>query len=64
MFGSQGLRASTQPRTVLGLSIYPAKQVHFENPFGKTVHCVLGPQGDGLHGLLGSVQGCLGGFPS
>lgn len=64
MFGSQGLRDSTHPRTVFGLSTYPCKQVHLENPFDKTVHCVLGPHGEGLHGLFGKRQGWRGGFPS
>ena len=53
-FGSQILTGSTQPRIVLGLSIYPDKQVHFENPLLKTAHCVLGPHGDGLQGCVGS----------
>lgn len=63
-FGSQGFRCSTQPRMVLGLSRKPGRQVHLANPFGKTVHCVFGPHGDGLQGLDGSMQGTCGGVPS
>lgn len=64
VFGSHGFLASIHPLTVFGLSINPGKQVHLENPFDNTAHCVFGPQGDGLHGLFGSLQCCLGGFPS
>lgn len=64
VFGSHGLRDSTQPLIVLGLSIYPGEHVHLANPFDWIVHCVFGPQGDGLHGLFGNRQGCRGGSPS
>lgn len=49
---------------VLGLSMYPLRHVHLAKPLFSIVHCVLGPQGDGSHGLCGSLQGTSGGFPS
>lgn len=52
------------PLIVFGLSMYPDRQVHFAKPLFSIVHRVLGPQGDGSQGLLGSVQGESGGFPS
>lgn len=63
-FGSQGFFFSTHPRIVFGLSMYPGKHVHFANPLSNNVHCVLGPQGDGVHGLDGKRQGVMGGSPS
>lgn len=49
---------------VLGLSKNPGRHVHFANPLLKTVHCVLGPQGDGLQGFSGGAHGICGGVPS
>lgn len=53
-----------QPRMVLGLSRYPGRQVHFAKPLDKRLHCVLGPQGEGLQGFAGRAQGDCGGVPS
>lgn len=53
-----------QPRIVFIPSMYPDKQVHFANPFDRTVHCVLGPQGEGSHGFCGIWHGTSGGLPS
>lgn len=63
-FGSQGLLCSIQPLIVLGLSRYPAKQVHLAYPLLRMAHWVLGPQGDGSHGFSGNLQGEKGGLPS
>jgi len=38
--------------------------VHLENPLSNNVHCVLGPHGDGVQGLVGRRQGVIGGSPS
>lgn len=38
--------------------------MHFAKPLLNTVHCVFGPQGDGLHGFNGGAHGICGGVPS
>lgn len=52
------------PLTVLGLSMKPVKQVHFAKPDFNIVHCVFGPQGEGLQGFCGKAHGICGGVPS
>lgn len=49
---------------VLGLSINPARQVHFANPLLNNEHWVLGPHGDGSQGFFGNAHGVCGGSPS
>jgi len=49
---------------VLGLSMYPGRQVHFAKPLLSTEQRVLGPHGDGSQEVLGNMQGEYGGSPS
>lgn len=63
-FGWHGFFFSTQPRIVFGLSRYPGKQVHLAKPLLSMAHWVLGPQGEGSQGCVGSVQALDGGLPS
>lgn len=49
---------------VFGLSMYPARQVHFAKPLLNVVQRVLGPHGEGSQELLGSLHGEYGGSPS